>query len=76
VSAAPSPSPITGVTAGFPIGLVFRPGEQLRLAISARNKLGGIFPGDAFDDGRTAGQITVHTGGSQASYLTLPVLPT
>jgi len=60
----------------FPLGLVFRPGQQLRLAISARNMLGGIFPGNAFYDGRTAGQVTVHTGGSHTSYLTLPVLPT
>ncbi len=60
----------------FPLGLVFRPGEQLRLVISARNMLGGIFPGNAFYDGRTTGKVTVHTGGSQASYLTLPVLPT
>jgi len=59
----------------FPVGLVFRPGQQLRLVISARNMLGGIFPGNAFYDGRTAGQVTVHTGGSRASYLTLPVLP-
>jgi uncharacterized protein len=51
----------------FPIGLVFRPGEQLRLVISARNMLGGIFPGNAFYDGRTTGQVTVHTGGSQTS---------
>ena len=43
--------------------------------ISARNMLGGIFPGNAFYDGQTAGEVTVHTGGSQASYLSLPVLP-
>ncbi len=59
----------------FPIGLVFRPGEQLRLVISARNMLGGIFPGNAFYDGQTAGQVTVYTGGSNASYLSLPVVP-
>ncbi len=60
----------------FPIGLAFGPGEQLRLVISAHNALGGIFPGNAYYDGRTAGQVTVHTGGSQASYVTLPVLST
>ena len=59
----------------FPIGLVFRPGQQLRLIISAHNMLGGIFPGNTYYDGRTTGQVTVHTGGSRASYLTLPVLP-
>ncbi len=36
---------------------------------------GGIFPGNPFYDGQTAGQVTVHTGGSHASYLKLPVLP-
>lgn len=60
----------------FPVGLVFRPGEQLRLVISARNMLGGIFPGNAFYDGPPTGHVTVLTGGSHASYLTLPVLPT
>jgi len=60
----------------FPVGLVFRPGEQLRLVISARNMLGGIFPGNAFYDGPTTGHVTVLTGGSHSSYLTLPVLPT
>jgi len=59
----------------FPIGLVFGPGEQLRLVVSARNMLGGIFPGNAFYDGRTEGQVTIYTGGSQASYLKLPVMP-
>ncbi len=60
----------------FPIGLMFRPGQQLRLAISAHNMLGGIFPGNAFHDGQTTGRVTVHTGDSHASYLKLPVLPT
>lgn len=60
----------------FPIGLTFGPGEQLRLVISAHNMLGGIFPGNAFYDGRTTGHVTLHTGGSKASYLNLPVMPT
>jgi len=58
----------------FPIGLVFHPGEQLRLVISARNPLGGIFPGNDFYDGRHDGRVIIHTGGSRASYLTLPVM--
>ena len=58
----------------FPIGLVFHPGEQLRLVISAKNPLGGIFPGNSFYDGRPDGRVTVHTGGSMASYLNLPVM--
>jgi len=60
----------------FPIGLVFHPGEQLRLVISAKNPLGGIFPGNDFYDGRLDGRLIIHTGGSQASYLNLPVLVT
>jgi predicted acyl esterase len=60
----------------FPIGLVFHPGQQLRLVIGARNTLGAIMPGIAFYDGNTEGKLTVHTGGSQASYLSLPVLAT
>ena len=58
----------------FPIGFVFHPGEQLRLQISARNALGGIMPGIAFYDGRAEGKVTIHTGGTRASYLTLPVM--
>lgn len=60
----------------FPIGLVFHPGESLRLVISARNLLGAIFPGTYFYDGRTDGQVTIHTGGVRASYLNLPVMTT
>jgi len=58
----------------FPIGLVFHPGEQLRLVVSAKNPLGGIFPGNDFYDGRPDGGLIIHTGGSQASYLKLPVM--
>jgi len=58
----------------FPIGLVFHPGEQLRLVVSARNLLGGIFPGNDFYDGLPDGRLIIHTGGSQASYLKLPVM--
>jgi hypothetical protein len=58
----------------FPVGLVFRPGQQLRLVISARNPLGAIIPGVPFYDGQTEGRVIVHTGGAQASYLQLPVM--
>jgi predicted acyl esterase len=57
----------------LPIGLVFRPSEQLRLVISARNLTGGHMPG-RFYNGATAGNIVIHTGGDRASYLQLPVL--
>ena len=58
----------------LPVGLVFHPGEQLRLVIGARNTLGGIVPGVPFYEGRSEGGLTVHTGGSRPSYLRLPIL--
>ena len=58
----------------FPIGLVFYPGEQLRLVISARNALGAIMPGTRDYLPRNSGTHVVHTGGEDASYLQLPVL--
>jgi hypothetical protein len=59
----------------LPVGLVFRPGEQLRLVISTRNLTGGHMPGGAPPyAGRAEGTVTIHTGGSQASYLQVPVL--
>jgi predicted acyl esterase len=60
----------------FPIGLVFYPGEQLRLVISARNALGPIMPMVADYVPENRGQHIIHTGGSRASYLQLPVLAT
>ena len=57
----------------FPIGLVFYPGEQLRLVISARNMLGGIMPGVPKCEPDNSGEHVIHTGGSRASYLQLPV---
>ena len=49
----------------FPVGLVFHPGQQLRLVISARNLLGAIIPGVPFYDGQTEGRLIVHTGASR-----------
>jgi len=57
----------------FPIGLVFYPGEQLRLVISARNALGAIMPGVREYTPQNSGQHVIHTGGSCASYLQLPI---
>lgn len=56
----------------FPIGLVFYPGEPLRLVISARNALGAIMPGTRDHLPRNAGKHVIHTGGQHASYLQLP----
>ncbi|MGA8254755.1 MAG: CocE/NonD family hydrolase C-terminal non-catalytic domain-containing protein [Mycobacterium sp.] len=57
----------------FPIGLVFHPGEQLRLVISARNALGAIMPGTRDYIPHNSGKHIIHTGGQHASYLQLPI---
>lgn len=57
----------------FPIGLVFYPGEQLRLVISAKNALGAIMPGTPGYVPENKGQHIIHTGGSHPSYLQLPI---
>lgn len=59
----------------LPVGLVFRPGEQLRFVISSRNLLGTLMPGIREYAGANSGQHVVHTGGEDASYLQLPVRP-
>jgi len=58
-----------------PIGMVFYPGEQLRLVISARNDLGAIMPGTPAYIPENKGKHSIHTGGTRASYLQLPVKP-
>jgi len=57
----------------LPIGMRFYPGEQLRLVISARNALGPMMPMVATYVPSNRGQHIIHTGGSHASYLQLPV---
>lgn len=59
----------------LPIGLVFYPGEQLRLIISARNLFGTWMPGLREYTPHNSGRHVIHTGGSRASYLQLPVHP-
>ncbi|NID09197.1 CocE/NonD family hydrolase [Fibrivirga algicola] len=59
----------------FPIGMAFYPGEQLRLVVSSRNDLGAIMPGTPGYVPDNKGQHIIHTGGSHASYLQLPVKP-
>jgi predicted acyl esterase len=58
----------------LPIGLAFRPGQQLRFVISAGNLLGTMMPGNVEYVGANSGQHVIHTGGDRASYLQLPVL--
>lgn len=57
----------------LPIGLVFRPGEQLRFVISSRNLLGTMMPGIREYVGQNAGRHVIHTGGEHPSHLRLPV---
>jgi uncharacterized protein len=57
-----------------PIGLVFYPGQQLRLVVSARNLLGAHMPATRDYVPQNSGTHIVHTGGDHASYLQLPVL--
>jgi predicted acyl esterase len=58
----------------FPVGLAFHPGEQLRFTISGFNSLGGVMPGRTTVVPENHGRHIIHTGGSEASYLQLPVM--
>ena len=57
----------------LPVGLRFYPGEQLRFVISAQQTLGPHMPMTRPISPENSGQHVIHTGGSQASYLQLPV---
>lgn len=57
----------------FPIGLLFYPGEQLRLVISAKNDLGAIMPGTPAYVPENKGKHIIYTGGIHPSYVQLPV---
>ncbi len=57
----------------LPIGLVFHPGEQLRLVISAQNLTGQWMPALREYAPQNKGTHVIHTGGSRASYLQLPI---
>lgn len=52
----------------LPLGLVFHPGEQLRLVVSSRSLLGTMMPGNREYATPYDGRHIVHTGGDQASY--------
>ena len=56
-----------------PVGLVFYPGQQLRLVVSAHNLLGAHMPATRDYIPQNSGQHVIHTGGPYASYLQLPV---
>jgi predicted acyl esterase len=57
----------------LPIGLVFHPGEQLRLVISAQNLSGQWMPALREYVPQNKGKHVIYTGGNRASYLQLPV---
>lgn len=58
----------------LPVGLVFHPGEQLRLVVSGRSLLGTMMPGNReYTSPVNAGRHVVHTGGAHLSHLRLPV---
>jgi uncharacterized protein len=57
----------------LPVGLVFHPGEQIRLVISAQNVTGQWMPALREYTPQNKGTHVIHTGGSRASYLQLPV---
>ncbi len=57
----------------MPIGLAFQPGEQLRFIISGRNLLGTMMPGNREYSPANRGRHVIHTGGTRASYLQLPL---
>lgn len=56
-----------------PVGLAFHPGQHLRLIVSAQNLFGSMMPGDREYIPQNSGRHVIHTGGSHASYLQLPV---
>jgi putative CocE/NonD family hydrolase len=57
----------------LPVGLAFSPGEQLRLVVSGRSILGTMMPGVREYTPANSGKHVVHTGGSQPSYIQLPI---
>jgi len=57
----------------LPVGLALHSGEQLRLVVSGFNLLGGVMPNLATLSPDNHGRHVIHTGGSYASYLQLPV---
>jgi hypothetical protein len=57
----------------LPVGLVFYPGEQLRLIVSGTSLLGTMMPGMPEYTSPLGGTHIIHTGGETASFLQLPV---
>ena len=56
----------------FPIGVVLRSGQQLRLMIAGRNLLGGAMPGIENVSPENRGIHILHSGGRHFFYLRIP----
>ena len=59
----------------WPTCMVFRRGHRIRLDIQPRDGVGSA-PYTHYSADYNTGRNTIHTGGSTASYLLLPVIPT
>lgn len=57
----------------MPMGMVFYPGEQLRLIVSAKNESGSIVPWSVAYQPDNKGVQVIHTGSKNDSYLQLPI---
>ena len=70
----PSPGEVVNIEIDlFPIGLVFYPGQQLRLIVDSHNPMGSLMPGVQGLVPKNKGQHVIHTGGARPFYLRLPV---
>jgi uncharacterized protein len=58
----------------LPIGLMMRPGEQLRLIVTGHNLIGAQMPGVKNLTPDNHGRHIIHAGGKYDAYLTLPIL--
>jgi predicted acyl esterase len=58
----------------WPTCMVFRKGHRIRLDIQPRDGVGAA-PYTHYSADYNVGDNTVHTGGSMASYLVLPLIP-
>ena len=59
----------------WPTCMVFKKGHRIRLDIQPRDGVGSAPYTHYHGDYNTGGKNTIHTGGSKASYLLLPVIP-
>lgn len=59
----------------FPIGLRLHPGEQLRVIVTGHHLFGGVMPGADNVASENRGRHVIHTGGAQASFIQLPLMP-